>query len=158
VARVLPYELDYVLHPRAGREDFGNAALFQPWDVFVRYDAAAEDDHVIESLLAREFYDAREQRHMRARQNRQADRIDVFLNSGGYNLLGRLAQASVDDFHPGIAKRSRDDFYPAVVPVQTGLCKQYPYSFFRHEHLSFSICHFPFVIFSGTGLQLNRGK
>jgi hypothetical protein len=87
---------------------------------------------------------------VRAGENRQADRVDVFLNSGGYNLLGRLAQTSVDHFHAGIAQRSRDDLYAAVVTIQTRLCEQYPYSFVGHRDWLLVICHLSFVIFRGS--------
>ncbi len=58
---------------------------------------------------------------MRARENREADDVDVLLNRRRGDLLRRLAQARVDDFHARVAQRSRNDFRAAVVPVEARL-------------------------------------
>ena len=59
--------------------------------------------------------------HVRPGQNRQPDRVGVLLERGGDDLLGRLAQAHVDDLHPGIAQRPRDHLGAPIMPVEAGL-------------------------------------
>ena len=55
------------------------------------------------------------------------DRIDRPMTSASScsaaddDLLGRLAQAGVDDFHAGVAQRARDDLGAAIVPVEPRL-------------------------------------
>src|SRR5256714_13990622 len=120
-AGVAANEVDDLFHARAGGEDGGDALRFQLWDVFVRNDAAAEDDHVIESGFARQLNNAREQSHVRARQDRQADGVNVFLHGGADDHFGRLPQSRVDDFHAGVAQGAGDDFDAAVVAVESGL-------------------------------------
>ena len=61
-----------------------------------------------------------EQRHVSATQNRQADDVDVFLNGGGRNHLGRLVEAGIDDFHAGVAQCCSDDLRTTVMTVETG--------------------------------------
>lgn len=148
MARVCSNELDYVFHSGAGCKYLRHAKLFQARNVFIGDDAAAENDYVVESFLLCEFDHAREQGHMRAGQDRQPDRVDVFLHSSGDDLLRRLAKPCVDDFHSGISQRSSDDFYATVVAVQSGFGKQYSYSIFSHSGLQvpFSIFHLSFVI------------
>ena len=68
---------------------------------------------------------AREQRHVRAAQDRQADDVDVFLDRGRGDHLRRLVQAGVDDFHARITQRRGDDFRAAVVSVEAGLCNEH---------------------------------
>ena len=71
--------------------------------------------------VAQQLEHAREQRHVRAAQDRQADDVDVLLHRGGGDHLGRLVQAGVDDFHPGVAQRGGDDLGAAIVAVEAGL-------------------------------------
>ena len=61
------------------------------------------------------------ERHVRAREDRDADRVGVLLDRGLDDLLRRLVQAGVDDLHAGVAERARDDLRAAVVPVEPGL-------------------------------------
>ena len=64
---------------------------------------------------------ARDERHVRAREDRQPDGVGVLLDHGLDDLLGRLVQAGVDDLHAGVAQRAGDDLRAAVVPVEAGL-------------------------------------
>ena len=68
---------------------------------------------------------AREQRHVRAAQDRQADDVDVFLDGGGGDHLRRLVQSGIDDFHAGVAERGGDDLGAAIVSVEAGLGNEY---------------------------------
>ena len=47
--------------------------------------------------------------------------VGVLLERSGDDLLGRLAQARVDDLHAGVAQRARDHLGAAIVPVEAGL-------------------------------------
>ena len=76
---------------------------------------------------------AREQRHVRAAQDRQADDVDVFLDRGGRDHLGRLVQAGIDDFHARIAQRRGDDLGAAIVAVEAGLGDEHAY--WAHQRL-----------------------
>ena len=49
------------------------------------------------SALPQLLHHPGEQREVRARQQRQADGVDVLLERGLGDLLGRLVQAGVDD-------------------------------------------------------------
>ena len=49
-----------------------------------------------------------------------ADRVDVLLQGRRSNHLGCLSQASVNNFHAGVAQRAGNDFRAAIVAVETG--------------------------------------
>ena len=61
---------------------------------------------------------------MRAAQDREADDVDVLLDRGGRDHLGRLVEPGVDHLHARVAQRGGDDFGAAVVAVETGLGDQ----------------------------------
>ena len=65
--------------------------------------------------------DLRDQRHVRAREERQADRVGVLLERRLGDLLGRLEQAGVDDLEARVAQRAGDHLGAAIVAVQAGL-------------------------------------
>ncbi len=65
--------------------------------------------------------DARDERHVRAGEDREADGVGVLLDHGRGDLLGRLVEAGVDHLHAGVAQRAGDDLGAAVVPVEAGL-------------------------------------
>ena len=71
--------------------------------------------------LAQQLEDARHERHVRAGEDRDADRVGVLLDRRLDDLLRRLVQAGVDDLHARVAQRARDDLRAAVVPVEAGL-------------------------------------
>jgi hypothetical protein len=56
-----------------------------------------------------------------AAHDRQAHPIDVLLDGGIRDHLGRLMEPRVDHLEPGVPQGSRDDLGPPVVPVETGL-------------------------------------
>src|ERR1041385_4256149 len=130
--------IDDVLRRRTRRKDLCDAELLELRDVLVRNDASAEQDHVVEGLRAHELEDARKERHMRAREDREADTVDVFLNSGGDDLLRRLPKPRVDDLHPSVAQSAGNDFRAAVMPVEPGLCDEYAYFSFHRGPWSVS--------------------
>jgi hypothetical protein len=49
-----------------------------------------------------------------------SDDVSVLLERGRDDLLRRLPQPRVDDFHAGVTQRAGDDLGAAVVPVETG--------------------------------------
>src|SRR5919108_307972 len=74
-------------------EDLGDASLLQRGDVLARDDAAAEDQHVGRAALSQQLDDAREERHVRPRMDRQTDHIDVFGGSMGVVAGEKIARA-----------------------------------------------------------------
>ena len=63
-----------LLHRAARQEDPLDAHRLQLRDVDVRDDAADHDEHVVQPLLLQQLHHARADVHVRARQDRQADR------------------------------------------------------------------------------------
>ena len=118
-------EVDDALHGSAGREDLGNSQLLQLRDVVTRDRAADDEDHVLGVLLLEQLGDPRHERHVRAGENRQADRVRVLLQHRLDDLLGCLVEARVDDLHARVAQRAGNDLRPAIVPVEPG---------FGHHH------------------------
>ena len=58
---------------------------------------------------------------MRAREQRQTDRVGVLLERRFGDLLRRLEQAGVDHLEPGVPQRPGDDLGAAIMAVQAGL-------------------------------------
>lgn len=57
---------------------------------------------------------------MRTGQKRKPDSLNVFLDRGGRDLLGSLADAGIDDLEACVAQGARDDLGPPVVSVKAG--------------------------------------
>jgi hypothetical protein len=122
-----------VLRGSAWEEDFGDARLFEGRDVGFGDDAADQDGDVVHSLFAEEFHELGADGVVRAGKNREADDVDVFLDGGGGDHLGGLAQAGVDDFHAGVAQGASDYFCAAIVAIEAGLGNQHTDLLFRHR-------------------------
>ena len=105
-----------------GPEDLGHTLLAQRTRVGVGDDATAEDEHVAEVAGAQLVHHPGEQREVRAAEQRQPDGVDVFLQRGLGDLLGRLVQTGVDDLEAMVAQRTGDGLGAAIVTVETGLC------------------------------------
>src|SRR5487761_259598 len=103
------------------REDLRHAQPLELADVGLRDDAAAEDRDVGRVALGQQLEHPREQRHVRAGQDRQPDRGGILLHRRRDDLLGSLVQPGVDHLDPGVAQRPRDDLRAAVVAVKPGL-------------------------------------
>src|SRR5690242_17012940 len=117
--------LDDGVRGRVLQHDLLDADLLELRDLFVRNDTATYDEDVVRPALLQCFEDSREHRHVRARQNRYADHIDVFLNGCIDDFLRRAMQSRVDDVHAGVTQRPRDDLHATVVPVQSDLRDQH---------------------------------
>jgi hypothetical protein len=120
-ADVLADELDDVFHSGAGSEYFGHPELLESRDIFIGDYSAAKNDDIVHALLSGELDDSRKERHMSTGENRKANRVHVFLESGVDNLFRCLPETGVDYFHTGVAEGAGDDFDSAVVPVEPGL-------------------------------------
>src|SRR3989475_1013194 len=110
---------------RAGSEDRLDPGSFQLRHVVLRDDPAPDHDDVSGFPLLQEADDFREQGHVRAAQGGQADRVDVLLDGGLDDVLRRLAQAGVYDFHARVPQRASDDLRPSVVSIEAGLRDQH---------------------------------
>ena len=92
--------------------------------VFLGNDPAAKNRDVAGAALFQEPHHFREQRHVRARQDAQPDRVDVFLHRGLSDHLGRLMQSRVDHLEAPVAQCARDYLGATVMPVESGLRDQ----------------------------------
>ena len=61
---------------------------------------------------------------MRARENAQADDLNVLLQGRGGDHLRSLKQTRVDDLEAGVAERSHEDLCAAVVTIESGFGDQ----------------------------------
>src|SRR5438552_13791202 len=95
-ADVLADEAHDVLRGGAGSEQLLHADGLQPGDVLRRDDAAAEDGDVVRAFFFEELEHALEEVVVRAGEHAEPDRIRVFLDGGGHDLLRRLMQPGVD--------------------------------------------------------------
>ena len=110
-------ERDDVLRGRAGQENFRDAGLFHGGDVGFGNDAADENRDIVHTLFAQQGHELRADGVVSAREDREADDIDVLLDGGGGDHLGGLAEAGVNHFHAGVAEGAGDDFGAAVVAI-----------------------------------------
>ena len=67
---------------------------------------------------------AGEERHVRTTEDREADDVDILLDGGRRDHLGRLVEPRVDDLHACVAQRSGDDFRASIVTIEAGLGDQ----------------------------------
>ena len=116
---VVAQKLDDVFGRSAGKKYFRDALFFQLRNIFLWNDAADEDEAVVHSFFAQQLDDARAESVVSAAQDRHTDGVHVFLERGGRDHLGRLAQTGVDDFHAGVAEGGGDDLRTAIMPVET---------------------------------------
>src|SRR5689334_13817671 len=96
------------------REDLADAQLLQLGNVRVRDDAAAEDHHVVRSLVLEEVDHRGKEGHVGAGHNGESDAVHVFLDRGSDDHLRRLVQAGVDDLEAFVPKGPRDDLRSAI--------------------------------------------
>lgn len=123
-AHVPANEFDNSGGGRAGRKDLRHALAAQLAGVFAGDDAAENQQHIGEMPLPHEPQQTGHQGIMRATEDRESDAVHVFLQGGGDDHLGRLAQAGVDNFHARVAQGASHDASTAVVAVQAGFGHQ----------------------------------
>src|SRR5262245_37087038 len=103
---------------RARPEHARDAGLAERLDIVVGDDPAGRHEHVVEAALAHQRGDPRDERHVGAAQDRQADDVDVLLERRVHDHLGRLAKARVDDLEALVAEAAGEDLRAAVVAVE----------------------------------------
>ena len=96
-------EIDDVLGGGSGKKDFGDAGLFQGGNVGFGNNAADEHRDVGHAFFVEELHELGADSVVGAGKDRETDHVDVFLDGGGGNHFGSLAQAGVNDFHAGVA-------------------------------------------------------
>src|SRR5439155_24534079 len=114
-------EIDDRLRRSPGREDLRHAESLELGDVIGRDRPADRHDDIVDPLRAEQLDDARDERHVRAREDREANGVGVLLDHRLHDLLGRLVKARVDHLHTRVAQGARDDLGAAVVAVEAGL-------------------------------------
>src|ERR1043166_6791799 len=77
----------------AGKKNLSDAGLLQGGDIGFGNDAADEDGHVVHAFFAQEFHELRADGVVRAGEDGEADDVDVFLDGGGGDHLGGLAES-----------------------------------------------------------------
>src|SRR6185369_6695724 len=101
-----------------------DAGGLEAGDVVVGDDAAAEDDDVARAFGAQRVEDGGEKRVVRAAHDRKTHGVDVLLDGGVGDHVGRLVKTRVDDLEAGVAKGARDDLRASVVTVEPRLRNQ----------------------------------
>ena len=111
---------DDLLSRGAGGQHSGDAGCFEPGDVGYRHDST--DDHRDVDATSSGLLDhQRCQRHVCARQHRQADGIDVFIDRCSRNGGRSLEQTGVDDLVPRVAQDPGDHLDAAIVTIEADL-------------------------------------
>src|SRR5467141_4136220 len=118
-------EVHDVLCGSAGEEDFGDAGLLQGRDVGFGDDAADEDGDVVHAFVVEEFHELGADGVVGSGEDGEADDVDVFLDGGGGDHLGSLAQAGVNDFHAGVTQGTSDYFCASVMAIEARLGDQH---------------------------------
>src|SRR5687767_1486383 len=106
---------------RAHREDARHAERQERLDVARRDGAAHDHAHVAGTAGTETVEHTARERQVRAREDRETDHVDVFLDGLGHDLVRRSLEPRVDDFHAGVAQGMDDHLRAAVVAVEPGL-------------------------------------
>ena len=112
--------LDDVLGRGPRGEDRFYAQFAQLARILVGDDAAAENSNVIGAFFLQQANDLGKERHMRAGEDAQADRVDVFLYRSFGDHLRSLVKAGVDDLEAAITQRACNDLGAPIMPIETG--------------------------------------
>jgi len=104
----------------------GHSQPFQLRGIFIRYDAAYDDQYVGQLLLFKTFHHARHDGVVRSGKNGQADDLHIFLKRGIDDHFRGLPETSIDNLHTGIPQRSSDYLGAPVVSVEAGFGDQHP--------------------------------
>ena len=82
--------------------------------------SAVPEREVLAALGLEQLDYGGKERVVRAREDRKAHGVDVFLNGRAHDLLGGLVETGVNDLMPGVAQRPGDDFRPPVMTIEAG--------------------------------------
>jgi hypothetical protein len=124
VGDALVNEVDDVLRRGAGEENFSDTGSFQLGNIGFGNDAADQDSYILHAFVVEQGHELGAERVVRAGENGEANDVNVLLNGGGGDHLRSLAEASVDDFHAGVAEGAGDYFSAAIVAIEAGLGDQ----------------------------------
>ena len=102
-----------------------HARLAHVREVVAGYDAP-DHDRDVRAPRAQGLDDQGREREVGAREHRESHRVDVLLDRGEGDGLGRLEQAGVDHFHARVAQETRDDLDAPVVAVEPDLGDENP--------------------------------
>ena len=104
----------------------GHSQPFQLRGIFIRNDAAYDDQHIGHLFFFQQLHHARHDGVVRSGKNGQADDLHVFLQRGIDDHFRGLPEAGIDNLHAGIAQRASDDLRAPVVSVEAGFGDQDP--------------------------------
>jgi hypothetical protein len=121
---VLADELNGGIERRSRSEDGRDAARSHGGTVLVGDGPAEDEEDVFGVLLAEQGGDAGNEDGVGAREDGEANAVDVLLNGGVHDAFGGLPEAGVDDLHAGVAEGAGDDLGAAIVSVEAGLGNQ----------------------------------
>ncbi len=117
------------------RVDLGDAGAFERAGVLRRDNAADHDRHIVEAGLLHARDHVADQRHVRARQDRQADHVHVLFRRRRDDRLGGQTDAVIDHLHAGVAGAGGDLLGAVGMAVEARLADQKfqpPAELFRH--------------------------
>jgi hypothetical protein len=103
-----------------GLEDFRDPNLFERGNILIRDNASHDYQNIIQALRTEQLAYPRNDRVVCPGKNGNSDDAYILLQGGTNNLLRRLPQAAVDDFHAGVTQGAGNNLGPAVVSIQAG--------------------------------------
>ena len=110
-----------------GREHRGRAHVEQRLHVGLRHRPADHDLDVAHARRSQRLDRLAGEPEVRAREDGEADEVDVFLQRDRGDHVGLLADAGVDDFEARVAQRPGDQLGAPVVSVEARLRHQHPH-------------------------------
>ena len=97
--RLAPQEVDDLGSGAPGVKISATPCSLSATTSSLRDRAADDDEHVLRAVLAQAVEDPRDERHVRAGEDRDPDGVRVLLDRRLDDLLRRLVEARVDDLH-----------------------------------------------------------
>lgn len=96
----------------------------------LREDAARQNADMLESAGPEGIDQLRDERHVSAIEDADAQPVDILILNGLHHRLDRLPQAAVDDVKASVAQAPGDDLDAAVVAIEADF----------HEEDSLGLC------------------
>jgi hypothetical protein len=90
--------------------------------VFLGDSSTENEENIFGLLFAEKLGDAWDDDVVGTGEDGEADTVDVLLNGGGYDHLGGLAEAGIDDLHACVAQGAGNNFCASVVAVEARFC------------------------------------